>query len=260
MKPSRLLPLAFLAALTWTAHAAPPVCEVNVNVEVTPEGKRHQLPTKAHPAYYLPIVSGYKEEGATLGGTQPPARRPVTRQLAVTLAEQGYFVVGPHTPPPSVLLVFSWGTMNPITDEAADTDTPNPSFSNQSQMLALVGGHALSNLDLFMEREAVMQGAEEDRYFVIVSAYDFADAQQKKKTLLWRARMSTPSDRVEFFAVAAALIKSGGPFFGRETLRPAWVKAPVENQGKVNLGELTVKEYIDPATPPDKTAKPASKP
>ena len=248
MKTVRGAAAPFVAVLLLgpsSAFAAEKACEVNVNVEVTEAGRKFTLPTPAKPAYYFPITGGFREEGAVKAGEKPPPRLMVLQQLAKTLAQQGYLVVGPKTPPPTVLLVFYWGSMNPQIDEFGDLDEPQKVFYNQREMVALVGGHTLNNLDLDSEREAVMQGAEDDRYFVIVSAFDFDAAQKKQKVLLWRAKMSTDSGRVTMEDVVASLITAGGPHFGRETLRPAWETTPLENRGKVNLGELQVKEYLD---------------
>lgn len=245
------LPLGGLAAF-----AGEKACEVNINVEVTEAGKKFTPPTPAHPAYYFPVTGGFREEGAVKAGEKPPPRLLVLQQLAKTLAAQGYLVIGSKTPSPTVLLVFHWGSMNPQIDEFGDMEDPQKLFYNQREMVSLVGGHTLGNLDLWSEREAVMQGAEDDRYFVVVTAFDFAAAQRKQKMLLWRAKMSTGSAGFSMEDVVAALITSGGPHFGRETLRPAWETAPAANRGKVNLGELQLKEYLDstktPATPPKK--------
>ncbi|MDB6115660.1 MAG: hypothetical protein JWQ62_2605 [Lacunisphaera sp.] len=239
------------------AWAAQKSCEVAVNVEVTAAGKKILPPSPAHPAYYFPVVGGFREEGAVKSGEKAPERPMVLHRLATTLAAQGYLVVGPQTPPPSVLLAFHWGSMNPQIDEFGDLEDPQKLFYNQREMVSLVGGHTLGNLDLWSEREAVMQGAEEDRYFVVVSAFDFDAAQKKQKVLLWRAKMSTGSAGGSMEDVVAALITAGGPHFGRETLRPAWETTPLENRGQVNLGELQVKEYMEPAKAP---APPPKKP
>ena len=227
--------------LAGALQAGEPRVEVNVNTTLTEEGRKLAPPTPAKPLYYFPLVAGWREEGALVHGEKPPPTLLVIHELARVLAAQGYVVVGPKTPSPTVLLVFHWGYMNPqIDDLNGDPANPQKVFFNQREMVGLVGGSTLSNLDLNSEREAVMQGAEDDRYFVIVVAYDFADAQKKKKTRLWVARMSTPSTGLTMADVVPALIKSGGPFFGRETLRPAWVDTPIVRAGKVEIGPATV--------------------
>lgn len=262
MKPRQLFPGRLAAALAvmcglQTVGAAEKTCEVAVNVEVTPAGKPIPPPSPARPAYYFPVVGGFREEGAVKAGEKAPERLTVLHQLARTLASQGYLVVGPKTPPPTVLLAFHWGSMNPQLDEFGDIGDPQKVVYNQRAMISLVAGHTLNNVDQWSEREAVIQGAEEDRYFVVVSAYDFDAAQKKQKVLLWRAKMSTASAGFAMEDVVAALITGGGPHFGRETLRPAWETTPVANRGKVNLGDLQVKEYLDPAkAPPPSEKKP----
>jgi len=240
MKPA-LLALVLGTSLLAPARAAEPRCEVNVNTSVTEAGKKLAPPTHEHPAYYFPVVAGWREKGAVVAGEKPPPVLMVVHEFAKALAGQGYLVVGPKTPPPTLLLVFHWGTLNPqIDDVSPDPENPQKLFYNQGEMLALVGGNTLPNLDLEFEREAVMQGAEDDRYFAIVSAYDFADAAKKKKTSLWVARMSTPSAGFTMTDVVAALIQSGSPLFGRETLRPTWITMPVGREGKVEIGTPTV--------------------
>lgn len=257
MNFTRRCTLIFITALLLTrAYAEDDQREMNVNVAMTEAGKKVAPPTKDHPTYYLPYVVGYREEGATVAGEKAPPMKPIVHQLAKALAQQNYFVISKDHAQPSILLVFYWGYMNPQIDDVGDLDNPQKVFYNQKEMLALVGGQTMGMLDLNFEKEQVMQGAEDDRYFVVVSAYDFDAAKQHKKVILWQARMSTPSNGVSLDQVIPALIASGAPKFGRETIRPEWVMAPVVPQGKVEVGTPVVKDYLDapaaPATPAKK--------
>lgn len=252
-----LLPLPLAAVAVSSLPAAPKETEVNVNVILTEAGRNFASPAPGAPVYYYPLVGGFREEGAIMAGDKPPARNAVLRQLAKTLAEQGYLVMNKNSPSPTVALVFHWGSMNPEIFNAFEGDDENAFelFSNQSQMLALVGAQMSSPFVRGMEREAILEAAREDRYFVVVSAYDIKAALQKRKVLLWRARMSTPSLGVTADQVMGALIKSGGPHFGKETRRPALITAPLEQRERVDLGEMEVKEYTEPALSP--SPKPA---
>lgn len=234
-------------------------CSVNVNVSVTEAGRKVTPPTPEHPAYYYPVLAGWREEGAVEAGEKAPRKEALIKPLARVLAAQGYLVVGTHTPPPTLLLVLHWGSINPDMDETMDDEGNTwQQVLNERQMLALVGGSTLNALDLGFERDEVMQAAHEDRYFVVVSAFDFADATKKKKTLLWRARMSTPSAGVVMADVVKAMVESGGPYFGRSTTRPLWVEAPVR-QGRVDVGELiVVPEKTDAAGANESGAAPAT--
>lgn len=219
---------------------APRTCEVNVNVSLTEAGKKIAPPTPAKPAYYYPLLAGWREEGPAEAGEKAPIPAALVKPLARALARQGFLVVGHGTPPPTLLLVFHWGAINVDELETEDEDgETQKTVLNQSKMLALVGGNTFGALDLNFEREAVMQAAEEDRYFVLVSAFDYEDAVKKKKTLLWRARMSTPSLGVVMTDVVQALVESGAPHFGRATVRPVWTDAPVR-EGRVEMGEPTL--------------------
>lgn len=223
--------------LAASGAGAPRTCAVNVNVSLTEAGKKLAPPTKAKPVYYYPLLAGWREEGPAEAGEKAPISAALVKPLARALAQQGFLVVGHGTPPPTLLLVFHWGALNVDGEESEDEDgEPQKQVFNQAKMLALVGGSTFGALDLNFEREAVMQAAEEDRYFVLVSAFDYADAVKKKKTLLWRARMSTPSRGVVMTEVVQALVDSGAPHFGRATVRPVWTEAPVR-AGRVEMGE-----------------------
>lgn len=250
------LGLVGLVFFVVAAGAAEHMCEINVNVSVTKAGEKFARPTREHPAYYYPLLAAWREDEAAVAGEGPPLRAVLVKPLARALAAQGYLVVGPNTPSPTLLLVIHWGALSPEIDESEDAEgEPQKQFLNQTQMLALVGGNTFGELDLNFERDAVMQAAEEDRYFVIVSAFDYADALKKKRTLLWRARMSTPSLGVTMPEVVRALVESGASHFGRATLRPVWTEAPVR-EGRVVLDEMiVVPDEADPSKHEDKTGR-----
>jgi hypothetical protein len=245
---------AVVLAAAAMASAVEPVADVNVIVDLTPAGRKLTLPTPAQPAYYAPLIGGYHEEGETTAGDKRPPQNFVLHEFAKALAAQGYLVAGAQTPVPSVLLVFHWGSLNPNIAESGDPDDPDQNFLNEKKMVAMVAGQTLNNLNPFSERQEAMLAARTNRYYVMVTAYDFAAAKQHRKIALWRAKMSMPSAGVELADVVPVLIDSGAAWFGRETLRPVRVTKPLGHEGTVNLGELKVEEYIDPA------AKPAEKP
>ena len=238
-----LLALSSVRPLTagLFGFGAPKETDVNVVVDMTEAGKNIAPPTKEKPAFYYPVLAGYRESGALVAGEKSPPPNSVAKLLAKALAAQHYYVVGTKTPAPSLILVFHWGYMNPQIDDTGYADNPSAVFWNQKEMLALVAGNTLANLGSFgFEREDILQAARDDRYFVIVSAYDFEAAKEKKKKLLWQAKMSTRSNRVSLDEVIPSMITAGGPHFGRETKRPESVTAPLAKEGKVEVGTPTV--------------------
>ncbi len=238
--------------------------DIMVNVDMTPEGHKAVHPTPEHPAYYLPVVLGYQELGGDkAAGEHIPPDKDVMAQLASQLAAQGYLPSHversePHhrskdaernpaaaaklAPPPSLVVTFFWGSLNPVK-------MPNGQVVNQDRMMALVAGKAMDSLQPFSMRfeDVIQQGVEMDHYFIIVAAYDFQayfGQRPPRKVLLWTARMSIPSAGLWLPQIVPALAKAGGPFFGRETTRPQWIHPPT---GEVKAGTPEVKGYVMPA-------------
>lgn len=239
-----------LAGPTASLRASTPSREVNVNTTLTEAGRKLTLPTKDKPVYYYPLVGGYREEGAIVAGEKKPDTKATLHVMAKALAAQHFLVVSKDHPQPDVLLVFFWGYMNPQTDDVGPSDQPQTVFWNEREMLALVGGQSLTPLDLGFERDTILEDARDDRYFAIVTAYDFADAKLKKKTLLWSARMSTPSNGITLAEVIPALLTSGAPMFGHASERPQWINAPLTPpEGKVEVGTpVVVPDKANPGT------------
>ena len=103
---------------------------------MTGNGKTVAHPSPDKPAYYLPVVPGFHEVDAAAVGEKPLVRD-IVHSLVKELATQGYIAsrevpatppaqpvmksmnrnaVTPtaFAPPPSLLLVFHWGTLPPI--------------------------------------------------------------------------------------------------------------------------------------------------
>jgi hypothetical protein len=240
------LAVALLGALPplsagFLGFGAPKDADVNVVVDMTEAGRKISPPTKEKPAFYYPVLAGYRESGSLVAGEKSPPSTPVAKLLAKALAAQHYYVMGTKTPAPTLILVFHWGYMNPQIDDTGDDENPQQVFWNQKEMLALVAGNTVKNVGVFgSDREDILQNMRDDRYFVIVSAYDFDAAKEKKKVLLWQAKMSTPSNRVSLAEVIPSMITAGGPRFGRETKLPESVTAPLAKEGKVEVGTPVV--------------------
>ncbi len=250
----------FLGALAAPAgHGASRQTQVDIVVDMTPDGRKTPLPSPAKPAFYLPLVRGFREMGQVTAGLKPPPANEVVHLLAVELARQGYLVISKSAPAPSLILLIQWGSLNPQIGTFEPDDPGQRMFFNESQMLALVGGNTLRNLDLDFEREQVMQAAEEDRYFVALTAFDFKIyAHSHKKVMLWEAKMSLPSVGITIDEAIPALVKAGGPLFGRETVRPRMLVLPVTDDGRVEIGTLTVKDYRYAPYPPRPSSGPAA--
>jgi hypothetical protein len=149
---------------------------------------------------------------------------------------------------PSLIIFIQEGYIYPEFESTApvfgpkgQTELPPASFfSNQSQMLGLVGGSDFKSEYALFGGAEIYQRAQLNRYFLMLNAYDFQAYQESRRlVLLWQAKMSCPSDGVVQFAdVLDGLVAAGGPYFGRETTGPRFLVAPVTPEGRVEIGEM----------------------
>ncbi len=137
----------------------------------------------------------------------------------------------------------------PDAGSANTTGGPGGSTANASQELGLVAGNTFGKITDQTKRDELVAKSNQNRYFLVVNAYDY-DAYQKSKKLvmLWQAKMSSPSDKVDqFLDVLDALVVAGGPYFGRETAEPREIVFPMTPDGHVEIGALEVKDQTDTA-------------
>lgn len=238
--------------------------EVSANAELTEAGKKIPRPTPDKPVYYVPVIYGWHEDGALVAGEEPPKRADLIRQVGQALAKEGYVLQalrpnGNNTTP-SLIITVEWGYLNPVvTNEGAlnqttgdggtmavagmrDDPTQRESTNlNQRQMLALVAGSALTRQAFFSEADwqKLNAAVAEDRYYLIVSALDFAASLKGEQVLLWRTRMSTPRQGVWMQDVVPALVTAGTPLFGRQSDVPTWQEFRVR-EGRVEMGDIKV--------------------
>jgi hypothetical protein len=238
--------------------------EVVANADLTEEGRQAQRPTADHPIYYVPVIHGWHEAGKIVAGEEPPKRADVLRHLAQALAKEGYVLQAlrsdANTTTPSLIIHIAWGYMNPDVVESGGLDLgtseggsmapaglrndPTQSTAadfNANDMLTLVIGSNLERQTSLSQDDWDKVGVAvgEGRYFIIVSAYDFAASVRGEQKLLWCTRMSTARQGVWMSDVVPALVTTGASLFGRQTDVPTWKAYPVR-AGRVDLGELKV--------------------
>jgi hypothetical protein len=208
---------------------------VGVVVEMTDAGKAVARPSADKPAYYLPVVLGYREMGGILNYWQrpPPPAEDVQRTLARRLAEQGY-LAAPAGQKGSLVLVSRWGVVDPENkpffeskDSAADRIAP----VNDSEMLGLVVGQAWYSIYPTYNpnaRELIADLREKDssRYFLIISAYDADAYANHRQVLLWRAHVTTLYWGHYLDQVLGTLINTAVPLLGTATTEPRIITAP----------------------------------
>ena len=233
--------------------------ELNLVGDMYPEGYRVEHPSPSKPVYYFPFVHEFREIGSGSAGVKVTTKRQFIHALAASLYAEGY--VATHevqaagkegaasralAGPPSLVLVVDWGMIHPeLLDGSlggdATTSTAPPQVINQAQMIGLTAGKDFdSTVDFGDETERLLQGLVDDRYFIMVSAYDFEQYfHNHKKVLLWVSKLSVPSVGVDMDQAISALTKYGGSVLGRATRGPQIKEAADIPEGSVKIGEPT---------------------
>jgi hypothetical protein len=281
MTPSvRRLALCVLLAGPLVAHAGSlleflrgrPDLEVITNTDVTAAGRLAPAPSKEKPQYYIAVSGGYQDFGGIMGGIKEPPPKEVQKLLTAELARRGYLPATETSPPPTLALFFTWGTLN-VDYGFGDSDFSSLP-QNRAQILRFLGGNKVglddSALDpltapvtgltmLSADSQDLFELTSEDLYVTIVSAYDLESLRQKKRQLLWMTRIASVSRGFDLAEALPAMVAIGGAQFGRETTKPVWTRASERFQPNVKIGELQLVEYLNGAQPPIIDASAAAK-
>lgn len=95
------------------------------------------------------------------------------------------------------------------------------------------------------DRQDLRALLEEERYFIILMAYDWQLMQKENKPeLQWSCRFSLPSPGTNFIDAVPALSRAAGPLIGTNIEDLAKTKTQL-GWGKGSVGELEVVEEID---------------
>jgi hypothetical protein len=213
--------------------------------------------------YYLAVARGdgkFHPMGHPLGNPKDDVvnQKDVFGSLEPLLLSQGYhnvlrFQPKAQAPRPTLILMFEYGSMTPETisgklvqddpgfgasalENIQDGVDPH-AILNAGPLGEIVGLQSISMNDFDFER--MKAAIEDNRYYVTVTAFDFeaANGPEKKKILLWRARMSTFAGGTNLAASLKPLFSAGADYFGKNSGRPRSVDL---QQGKVEIGETTI--------------------
>ena len=237
-----------LAPLSFSKN---PQLDVVVVTDKTAENANLVRPTPDQPAYYIAFDGGYRESGDPVANQNPPAAAEVARALRQTLAIEGYRPAADQTPP-TLLLIYHWGALNRDSMAIRSGMDLDP---NLKARVSLVAGRRYERQidDEIVQRQIsrdlhtnfppplllsdqareLRELAQGDRYFVIVSAYDYAALRRHEARLLWRTKMSASDAGVAMAAALPALIQGGGPYFGNDADEPQFVRTPLGSGGKI---------------------------
>lgn len=269
MKTYRLLALPFTLGIAVALSAASknpsPKIDVNIVGEVFPATPAYTAPTPTAPAYYVLHDAGYVEIGDPVGGDKTPAPQEITRALARYLPSSNFLpATTGHSP--SLLLVTHWGALRDDTNEISPPFEIRQSLRARIRLVStpeiaqrierdltdrLYRGNArlnfawprtLSNLE-----QDTLDIARDDHYFVVVTAYDYQAATQKKIVPVWRLKLSTYDRRTSMPDALPALIRHGRAYFGQSTAEPINERMPLHPDTEVKVRDLQILGEVPPA-------------
>jgi len=117
-----------------TAFQKNPYLNETVITEMTDLGRRLPPVSPQAPAYYVVHTAGPIAQGQTYGGEMRLDADRVRALLAASLARAGYLPADPPQSPPTLLIVYTWGSAN------AAVDAPVAGLQGLLNRAALVGG------------------------------------------------------------------------------------------------------------------------
>lgn len=245
-----------LSLLTGTAligamaiGAAPAVSARSLEMVVIAEHPDSQAaamaPSPGHPVYFVAFDGGYIEAGDPIANEQPPGAAAVSQALQRALASAGY---QPATAadPPAIAFIYHWGLLNRDSFAIHDGPTIDPnlharlslvttrrqdgeieSYLLDNRMLKMTNPGFGSRLFLgFQERDA-LELSRDDRYFAVLSTYDYSSLLQNRPQLLWRVKMSTRGVGASMADALPTLLQGGMRYLGQNLTTAQYLKVPL---------------------------------
>ncbi len=261
----------FVFSLLPKSFQKNPILDYTVISERTDAGRKLSPVSPDMPAYYVAFSAGFRQIGDTYYGEKTLTPDSVERLLAKSLKTNGYLPSDGPAHPPSLLIIYSWGSHNRETL----TESPTEIEGSMLDAAALVGGDRFAQrMGKMIQETDEMSGPPElvsfanpihlfslsgpkhdfmltqalgDLYFVVASAYDYQSAASNQRILLWRSRMTVSSAGVNQERTLPALIASAAPYFGRDMAEPEVFMQ--RREGHVEVGPLRVMDVNDPTKP-----------
>ena len=241
--------------------------------DTTPVGALRRPVSPANPAYYVAVSAGFRDFGGIVAGEKAPPKEAVYQAMGNVLAKQGYLPAGDGRPA-SLLLLWTWGTMNTDRVYSFNPDDTEGRQVNRRQLLRFMGAYKLGLVakepnalmdDTLMpgvllrdaDQDLINDLSTEDLYVAAIAAYDYAAATRKEKVLLWTTKISCPSRGLGMPETLPVMLALAGPNIGRETPKPVAVKATDKFKPEVRIGDPTVVEYLQSNTIPVAEIDPA---
>ena len=229
--------------------------------DTTPVGALRRTVSPTNPVFYMAVSAGFRDFGGIVAGEKAPMKEEVYKTMGKVLAKQGYLPATTQNPP-TLLLLWTWGTMNTDRMYSGNPDDIDGRQVNQRQLMRFMGAYKLGLIskepnsfasDTMMQgvlfrdadQELITDLSTEDLYVAAIAAYDFSAATRKEKVLLWTTKISCPSRGLAMPETLPVMLALAGPNIGRETPKPVSTSATDKFKAEVKIGDPTVVEYME---------------
>lgn len=244
--------------------------------EATPDGGSVARPAADRPVTYTLRVAPFQEEGDAIAGITRPLSENLRPVIERTLAAEG-FAVADGGVAPQLLVVVHQGYLNVVNrgmfegrHAAGFSRRLSPDLdarlTNIQARLGLVGGrryaariaddlalqtHGVAVTSFDPTYQDILQEAREDRYYAVVSVYDFAALRENAARLLWQVKLSVSSPGVSARDAVPTMLANCGHLLGRDSDTPRFFSRPLLRDGVVPPPASPSPEYVDPAVEDD---------
>ncbi|MDF9833376.1 hypothetical protein M2103_001600 [Ereboglobus sp. PH5-5] len=243
-----LAAIATLGLPEGTLRAAKGDIDVLVAPDRTAEGKNFVPPTAEKPRHCIIHSAGPMELGAVYAGEKIPREEEVAPHVKKALASQHYLEIDKDHPEPSLLIVYSWGSINADETELGEEGGTATTQRHTAEMLGIVSTNKMDLRPHSFNRKHNLPDLSEGRYFILFGAYDYAAlkaGKPRRQTMLWRTRLSiynTGRGSAPLAEAIPRMLEVGASSFGADGY-PVELRNKLK-KGKVTLGEAEVVEYV----------------
>lgn len=230
-----------------------PRIEMTVYSERTEWGRMLPDVSLGDPAYYVAQSQGYQPMGSSQPHEHPPAQEQIEALLHRVLEQRGYLPARDPAHPPTLALFYYWGSHSGIDVQEVMENPHLMHLRNRDilQRAQLVGGranaakyarqmaHGIPLTERTPKEEHLRYQAENNLYYVVVSAYEFVPLAQGERRLAWRTTMTVNDRGLNMQETLPPLIISAANYLGRDTLESVALERRI-SRGSVTLGPLLI--------------------
>ena len=218
------------AALCAPAYAS--LFSDNFEALVVAERAKGVPDTQGSATGYTALEGGYIEAGDPIAGENPPSADQVRTSLRSALAAGGFQEAGGGS---ALAVTYFWGVLRPDREQIRTPYSVNTNLQARIELVstemtgAEVNNHILGRKKgvgenpeaasppiLVGPTETALQNARRSRYFVIVTAFDYASiGPGRTPKLLWQVKASAIEASGSMSEVIPALLGTASAYMGK---------------------------------------------